>query len=92
MRITKQTEYAIKWLVSNNTKIEDIAKELNLTEKQVANYIEKHNLINQKPKTASDLMITETSNKRNKNVAIMTQEASMFGDQFRKNMNNKKDK
>lgn len=86
MKITKQTEYAIRWLVSNGKTIDEISKELDLTIKQVSNYLTKNNLSAKKQKTAADLMITQTRDKGTKNVSIMTKEASAFGDEFRKNL------
>jgi predicted transcriptional regulator len=98
MRITKNLSYAINWLVSQNKKPEDIAEELDLTVKQVINYIEKNNIIgtgNDKLATKSskvkskskDLMIRHTSNKKTNNVAIMTKEASEINDELKRKLN-----
>lgn len=98
MKITKQLGYAINWLVSQNHTIDHICSELNLTQKQVTTYVEKHNLANTKPLAiksestqlkSKELMIRHTSNKKTNNVAIMTKEASEINDEFKKQINTK---
>ena len=44
MKISKPVSYAINWLSQNNKSAEEIAQELNLTEKQVLTYLEKNNI------------------------------------------------
>lgn len=93
-KINKTQKYATLWLNSQNKSIEDIAKELGLTEKQVSNIIQngtKSEAIRTKSQPvgsspSKNLMIRETANK-NKHVAIMTKEASMVNDASRPQTN-----
>lgn len=86
-RLNKVQKYAALWLNSQNKSVEEIAKELELTEKQVSSTIQsgaKSNAIKTKSQPvgsspSKNLMIRETANK-NKHVAIMTREASMVND------------
>lgn len=85
-RLNKLQIYSIRWLHSQNKSSQHIAEELGLTEKQVANAIEKFGTTNDAniktatSKISKNLMISETSNKKSKNVSIMTKEASMQND------------
>ena len=95
MRLNKTQKYAINWLVSQDTEIKEIVKELKLQIACVQSYIDKH-LKEQKASikehqnsevakiTSKDLMIRHTSNKSNNTVAIMTKEASEINDSNRK--------
>lgn len=77
-RITKTDKYAIQWLVSQDMEIDNISSELNLTKKQINNFL----------KTVSDESIESSSEKKKSNIinktfqqgrdgiAIMTKEAS----------------
>lgn len=94
MRLNKTQKYAINWLVSQETEVKDIVKELKLQISSVQNYIEKHlqeqNASIQEREnnttkiTSKDLMIRHTSVKNNKTVAIMTKESSEMNDANRK--------
>jgi hypothetical protein len=85
-RLNKLQIYSIRWLHSQNKSAQNIAEELELTEKQVANAIEKFGITNDAniktttSKASKNLMISETLNKKSKNVSIMTKEASMQND------------
>lgn len=97
-RLTKNNTYAILWLNHSGMTPEDIVKELDVTIKQVNGVLEKHNSTNttNSIKTTQqsvgtnnkNLMITETINKKSKNVAIMTQQASAANDELRKKASN----
>ena len=88
MRKNKNQEYAILWLASQNKKPAEIADELNIGIEKVEAAIR----VNSEPKPAKqkkssksrDLMISRTSNKGNKSVAIMTEQASMLNDELKK--------
>lgn len=85
-RLNKLQIYSIRWLHSQDKDAKYIANDLELTEKQVSNAIEKFGINNEaKLKTATskaskNLMISETSSKKSRNVSIMTKEASMQND------------
>lgn len=96
-RMSKIQQYAIFWLNSQGSTIENIAEELDLTAKQVSKALEKNNDLNKtnKIKTNSspvsstkinskDLMIRHTAAKKNNSVAIMTKEASEMNDHSKK--------
>lgn len=95
MKLSKSTSYAINWLYTNGSSIDDISEELNITTESVKTYIEKNNIqshselaTKSKPvKSSKDLMITHTKNKNTNNVAIMTKEASEFNDHAKKKLN-----
>lgn len=93
-RLKKTEIYAINWLNSQNKSPEDIANELGLKVDQVNKTLEKNyvsnngesNIKTQSERVGSkskDLMITATSGKKNKNVSIMTKEASEYNDAVR---------
>lgn len=94
-RINRTQTYAALWLNSQGWTVTKIANELELTDKQVQNTIEK---FNQKQKgtdsiktvsapmgqsPSKNLMIRETANKK-AHVAIMTKESSMMNDELKK--------
>lgn len=94
-KLNKIQKYAIHWLNYNGMDIDSIAKELNLTSKQVAPLIERSSPTipsenkdesTTKISTSKDLMITHTSGKKINSVAIMTKEASERGDSARNNL------
>jgi len=94
-KLNKTQIYAIQWLNSQGKSIENISKELNITEKQVGSTIEKQASTGPTvdiPVTTSkvgkypNLMINQTSAKKNKSVAIMTKEASELHDAARSKM------
>jgi uncharacterized protein YoxC len=92
-RLTKTEIYAIRWLNSQSKNLQEICEELKLLEKQVQAILEKNHgsatknnniknateKANKKP-PVTDLMITNTSNKKINSVAIMTKEASEVSD------------
>lgn len=101
MRITKSLGYAINWLNQSGKSVSEIAKELDLTEKQVTAHIEKNPPTNdnklatksepvKKKKSSKDLMIRHTRDKKTNSVAIMTREASEVNDSLRPSLNRSK--
>jgi DNA-binding NarL/FixJ family response regulator len=95
MKISKQKTYAINWLFVQGKTADEISSELDISINTVNQYLEQNakSLNAQKPKPAhkeiksgADLMITRTSGKNIKNVAIMTQEASAFNDNAKKKL------
>jgi len=99
-KVNKIHNYAILWLNHKGNSAEQIAEELSLDIKQVSGVLEKQTQASENPniKTSSsvvgdkkkNLMIMETSVKKNKSVAIMTKDASAQGDENRKNVSNRK--
>lgn len=99
-KLNKSQIYAIQWLNSQGKSIEDISKELSITPKQIGPIIEKQATTGTQvdiPVSTSkvgnypNLMISQTSAKKNKSVAIMTKEASQVHDAARsKLVSNKK--
>lgn len=89
-KLNKTQIYAIRWLANQGTTQESIASELDLNIEQVTKTLEKYGASNktsaieekQSPAKTSN-MITETSVKKTKNVAIMTKEASEQHDAMR---------
>ncbi len=84
-------KYAILYLVNQGIEQKEIAKELGLKLTEVKKHMpkqvkEKNNNIQttSAPTNSKDLMIMETSNKRTKNVSIMTKAASEINDAFKK--------
>jgi len=90
--VSNLQKYAIHWLKSEGWENDKIATEVDLTEKQVNNILKSSKTNDNAIKTKTEvmgsktknLMITETVN-RQKNVAIMTKEASMVNDELKKN-------
>jgi len=86
MRKNLAQEYAVLWLYSQNKKAPDIAEELAITLDKVESIIR----VNSEPQQAKkiskskSLMISQTSAKKNKSVAIMTPEASALNDELKK--------
>ena len=102
-RLSKKDTYAILWLNHTGLETEDIAKELSVSLQQVNSILEKNNTTNTQTNTIKtvqqpvginnkNLMITETSQKKNNTVAIMTQQASAANDEIHKKMSNKNSK
>lgn len=88
-KITKVQKYAINWLDSLGWDMDAIAKDLDITTKQINTVLEKEptpqeKVTESKPK---NLMITHTSGKQINSVAIMTKEASEVGDVSRNKTN-----
>lgn len=90
MRKNKNQEYAILWLHSQNKKVAEIADELNIGIEKVEAAIrvnsEPVQTKKKKSSKSKDLMITQTSNKGTKSVAIMTGEASALNDEMKKKL------
>ena len=97
-RLSKTQIYAIRWLESQKSTVPQIAKELKLKDSQIASTISRNKkeieVEKEKPSSAiktktsstshsKNLMITNTSSKQMKNVAIMTAEASQYNDATR---------
>lgn len=96
-RLNKVQLYAIRWLHSQNKLPTDIANELGLKEDDVTKAIEKFGVTQEQTSVkttkssskSQNLMINETSAKKNNHVAIMTKEASEYNDSVRlKNQTN----
>jgi hypothetical protein len=88
-----QKQYSIYYLSDSGESPAKIAKTLGLKVKDVKDILSERNKENKSIKTTSaptnskNLMITETSVKGTKNVAIMTKAASEVNDEFRKSLN-----
>lgn len=85
------TKYAVYHLKDQNLNNTSIAKELGITAKKVKSILDKRIDQPEPKKTTTtiknkDLIITETSGKKTKNVAIMTQAASMMADEMKKGL------
>jgi hypothetical protein len=97
-KINKTQTYAIRWLHSEKKTPSEIANELDLKEEDINKTIEKFGISQESTniKTAKsssskskNLMINETSAKKNNHVSIMTKEASEYNDSVRaKNQTN----
>lgn len=93
-KLNKTQIYAIRWLLSEGKTHETIASELDINLEQVTKTIEKYGAsVSREPviqtkqsQAKTSNMITETSGKRTKNVAIMTKEASEQHDAMRPKM------
>lgn len=89
------TKYSVLYLHGVGRPVPSIAKELGLSQKEVKDIIksETDEQKNDKIKTTSapvnskDLMITQTSAKGTKSVAIMTKAASEVNDAFKNDLN-----
>jgi predicted transcriptional regulator len=97
-KITKKDKYAMEFLHNKGLSNLDIAKELELDIKQVKRFLSqvtKTETEDKKPESKEEekvdktknLMIRQTSSKKNNSVSIMTQGASQIGDEFYKNIN-----
>lgn len=89
-KITDLHKYAILWLHSQNTPIENISEKLKLTDKQIQSVLNKHvtnAAINNKTEPVKskikDLMITDSASAKHK-VTIMTKAASEVADESKK--------
>ena len=96
-RLNKVQLYAIRWLHSQSKLPADIANELSLKEEEVTKAIEKFGVTQEhssikttkSSSKSQNLMINETSAKKNNHVSIMTKEASEYNDSIRsKNQTN----
>lgn len=90
---TQPETYAVYYLSDSGKQPKEIAKELNIGLKTVKDIIALRPVVrNDKIETTSaktttkNLMITETSAKKNNSVAVMTKEASEIHDSFKKNL------
>ncbi len=92
-RLNKTQNYAILWLLGQGLESSAIAKELSIKSTQVDNFIKKSttNAVIETtsgpvvPKISSKSLMINESAARNKNVSIMTGEASAFNDSLRQN-------
>ncbi len=85
-KLNKNQEYAVLWLRQQNKNAAEIAEELDISLDRVEAAIRQNSEPVKATKSKSkDLMITKTSNKQTKNVAIMTGEASALNDELKKN-------
>lgn len=87
-KLNKNQEYAVLWLKHQDKNAAEIAEELDISLDRVEAAIRQNSepvKATKKSKSKSkDLMITETSTKKTKNVAIMTGEASALNDELKK--------
>jgi hypothetical protein len=98
-RTSKYQKYAIYWLFHTGKSAEDISVELNLNIEQVMKTLEKGFVpaknseesiqTSSKPVGKKSLMINETMGKKNNQVMIMTEQASMEHDSTRSRRNSK---
>jgi len=90
--LNKTHKYAIQFLHEQNKSVEDIAKELGLTKTQVQRFIstlqKTENKVAETKTTdkTKNLMIRQTSVKKNNGVSIMTEGAAQLLDEFVKSM------
>lgn len=94
MKNNNQKIYSVYFLSDQGTSAAKVAKELNITAKEVKDILadrKKNPNTKVKTKTApinsKSLMITETSVKGTKNVSIMTKAASELNDSYKKSLN-----
>lgn len=86
--LNKSQIYAILYLRDvNKLQTENISQELGISEERLQNFLDTdyNQYTKVKKPTSKDLMITETSSKKNNSVAIMTREASEMNDETKKN-------
>lgn len=93
-RLTKTQGYAILWMLEQGKTDTDIMQELKISEASLKRFVEKNKPTNKQAdiKTvtsstqnkAKDLMISQTSQKSNSGVSIMTKESSEVADEYRK--------
>ena len=95
-KLSKNQEYAIRWLMTQDRTLNQISEELDISIERVESVYRQHSENKQSKPTTSktqDLMIRETSVKKSNNVAIMTKEASQYNDEIKKKVHaNKKTK
>jgi hypothetical protein len=94
MSTNNQVVYSVYYLHDQGKTPTKIAKELNIATKEVKDIlVSRSKDLNTKIKTktapinSKNLMITETSVKGTKNVAIMTKAASELNDEYKKTLN-----
>lgn len=91
-RLTQSDKYAIEFLYSKKKTVEEIAKELDVPLTQVKKIVgslaksSNDKVAETKKDNTKELMIRQTSAKKNNSVAIMTQSAAQLADEFAKNM------
>jgi hypothetical protein len=98
-RTNKSQKYAIYWLAHTGKSADDIALELNINTENVLKILEKGFIsaknpeqsiqTSSKPVGKKSLMINETMGKKNNQVMIMTEQASMQHDSTRSKRNSK---
>lgn len=90
-KLNKAQEYAIRWLAHTGKSHDTIAKELNISQKQVEKILDVKEVVAeqtfvQNNISTKDHMITHTSGKKINSVAIMTKEASEIADSAKKSV------
>lgn len=85
-KLSKTIEYAARYLASQNKSAEDIAKELKAPLKQIQSLLsdKKESIANSKTDKTKNLMIRQTSAKKQNSVSIVTEAASQLGDEYMK--------
>jgi hypothetical protein len=91
-KLNKTKEYAIKYLSTYGKKSpEDIAKELKVSLEDVNAVLDTEQTTTPaKTDKTKNLMIRQTSVKKNNSVSIMTEAASQLSDEFIKNIDHSK--
>lgn len=93
-QVSNQKKFSVYYLSDNGESNASIAKILGIKAKEIKEILTNRNKQSSTIKTTSsptnskNLMITETSVKGTKNVAIMTKAASEVNDAFRQNIDN----
>jgi hypothetical protein len=82
-KLSKETEYAIKYLLeTKKMEPKDVATELGIRVSTVNKFINTPTTTPAKTDKTKDLMIRQTSSKKSNTVSIMTQSASQLADEF----------
>lgn len=91
-KLSKTKEYAIKYLHVQNNSASNISLELKIPLNQVEKVLSdiKPKIANTKGDRTKDLMIRQTSAKKQNTVSIMTESAAQLSDEFLKNMDSNK--
>ena len=88
MSADNSLKYAIYHLADSGKSIEEISKELKITNKKINSVLKSRPAPEAKPIRPKDLFINETAAKKTRNVSIMTQAASMMADQVKNTLTN----
>lgn len=84
--ISNAKKYAVLWMNSQNKSLDEISKELNISNDQINDIITSNKPTETTAVTNKNLMITHTAGKKANHVAIMTKEASELNDSQLKKM------
>lgn len=93
-KISKTKEYAVRYLLTQNKSPSDIATELKVPLKTVENILDEttsEKTGKAKTDKTKDLMIRQTSAKKQNTVSIMTEAAAQLSDEFVKTINHTRD-